>query len=103
MSEPFRAGDRLPSLEVKAFTRDGFINFPVTFPGGVTFRMVGGGRVVTGTASGDALGTIVYNWAAGDLSVAGTYAAVFIATDGAGRTATFPTGTNLELVVVPMI
>ena len=101
MSEPFRAGMRLPSLEVVAFTRDAFINFPTLFPGGVTIRMVGAGRVVTGPATGDALGHIVYDWAVGDLTV-GTYAVVFIGTDASGRQATFPTGTNLEIVVVPL-
>lgn len=102
MSETFREGTRLPSLQALAFTAAGVVDFPSLFPGGVTFRMVGGGRTVTGAASGDAAGVLIYNWAVGDL-VAGTYTAVFIATDGSGRTAAFPTGTNLELVVVPMI
>jgi hypothetical protein len=99
----FRQNTRLPSLEILVFTSGGPVNFPVDFPGGVTYRMVGGGVTITGPATGDSLGRLVYNWNSGDLAVAGTYVAYFIGVDGTGRSAAFPTGTNLEIIVVPTI
>lgn len=98
-----RQNTRLSSLEILAFTTAGPVNFPVEFPGGVTFRMVGQGVTITGPAIGTSLGQLTYDWDVGDLAVAGTYEAYFIGTDGSGRTATFPTGTNLEIIVVPEI
>lgn len=103
MGEPFRKGMRHPPLKVLAFTEAGVVNFPVEYPGGVTFRMVSGATVVTGAASGDAFGVLTYQWGATDLDIVGTYAAYFIATDGAGKTESFPRGYNLEIVVVPTI
>ncbi len=103
MGEPFRQGMRLPSLEVQVYTRERLIDFPAEYPGGVTFRMVGMDVVITGPATGSALGVLVYDWAADDLAIAGTYAACFVGIDATGRAATFPTGSNLEIVVTPAL
>lgn len=99
----FRQNARLPSLEVEVFTATGLVDFPTLFPGGLTYRMVGAGVVITGPATGDANGRLIYNWAAGDLAAAGTYAAYFVGIDASGRVATFPTGYNLEVIVEPTI
>lgn len=98
-----RQGDRLPSLQAKAFTDAGGIVDLTTFTGGITFRMVNGATVITGAASGDAQGNLTYNWGASDTATPGTYAAVFIATDSGGKKQTFPTGDNLQVVIVPSI
>lgn len=99
----FRQGAIHRPLRAVAFTEAGMVDFPAEFPGGVTFRMVSGTTVITGAASGDAAGNLVYQWGVGDLDDVGTYAAVFIATDGSGLTEMFPTDLNLEVVVVAAI
>lgn len=96
-----RQGDRLPPVTASAFTAAGFIDF--TAFSSITFRMVSGSTVVTGTATGDAHGNLSYAWQAGDTNVPGTYEAVFIATDDSGKLQTFPTDTNLTIVVTPDI
>ncbi len=102
MAEPFRQNMQSPALEVRVFTSKAFVDF--TGWTALAFRMVGEGIVVTGSASGDASGTLIYDWAAGDLAVPGNYEAVFTGIDPAGRRATFPTGPeNIDIVVVPDI
>lgn len=95
-----RQNDRLPTIKALAFTEDVLVN--LTAFTSFTFKMVGP-VTKTGTATGNAQGELEYAWAAGDTAEVGTYAAVFIATDGSGKTQTFPTGTNLEVIVVPAI
>ena len=97
-----RQGDLLPALVAQATTETGVVDL-TQFVGGITFRMVCGSTVVTGPATGDASGNLTYNWNSGDTNVAGTYSAVFIGTDGTGKTETFPTGSNLTVIVVPRI
>lgn len=97
----FRQGTRLPSLQAVAYTKTG--NVDLTQFASITFRMVSGSTVVTGPASGDAQGNLTYQWGASDLAVVGTYTAYFIATDGLGKTETFPTDQNLVIEVVPTI
>lgn len=101
MAEHFRQGMRSPALEVKVFTQAAFVDF--TGWTSLAFRMVGAGVVVAGAASASAGGTLIYSWSSSDLAVAGTYAAVFTGIDPNGLPATFPTGANLEIVVVPGI
>lgn len=96
----FRQGSTHRPLRAIAFTETARVDFPAEFPGGVTFKMTNGSTTITGTATGDANGNLVYQWQTHDLDVAGTYAAVFVGTDGAGKTETFPTGTNLTIVIV---
>ena len=96
-----RQGDRLPAIKAQAFTETGAVDL-TTFAS-ITFRMVCGSTVVTGTASGDASGNLTYNLGASDTAVAGTYNAYFIGTDGLGNKETFPTGENLTVVVVPTV
>jgi len=99
----FRQGATHRPLRVVAFTQLALVDFLSEFPGGVTFRMVAGSIVITGTAVGDSQGGLTYQWQDGQLDVPGTYQAYFIGTDGIGRTETFPDGTNLEIEVVPTI
>jgi hypothetical protein len=66
-------------LRVVAFTEAGVVDFPTEFPNGVTFKMTSGATTT------------------------GTYAATFTGTDSLGRTETFPTGSNIEIVVVPAL
>lgn len=101
MAELFRQGMRSPALEVKVFTQTALVDF--TSWTSLAFHMVGAGVVVSGVATAAAGGTLVYSWAAGDLAVAGIYEAVFTGVDPNGLPATFPTGTNLEIVIVPGI
>jgi len=97
----FRQNDRLPALEVRAFTASG--NVDLTAYASIAFRMVSGSTVVTGVATGDVNGLLTYAWGSGDLAVVGVYDAVFLATDGTGRVQTFPTGTNLKIEVIAAI
>ena len=97
----FRQNDRLPAVQAKAFTATGVVD--LTAFASIAFRMVSGSTVVTGVATGDALGNLSYAWGVGDLAVIGKYAAVFQATDGSGRVQTFPTGTNLIIEVIAAI
>lgn len=90
-------------LEVNIFTAVGPVNFPAEFPGGMAFRMVHGSTVVTGSATGDASGNVIYAWGTHDLDIPGTYQAYFTGTDDVGKTETFPRGFNLEITVVPTI
>lgn len=99
----FRQGSTHRPLRARAYTNVGDIDFPREFPGGVTFRMVQGTTVIAGVAHGDRGGNLVYHWGPHDLDTPGTYAAVFIAVDADGRAETFPTDTNLEIVVVPAL
>lgn len=101
MARPIRQGDRLPTLRAVAFTATGVVDFTQFVS--ISFRMVNGETVVTGPASGDASGNLSYAWASGDTDVPGTYAAVFIAVDGTGRQETFPTDSNIEIVIIPAI
>jgi hypothetical protein len=97
-----RQGDRLPALRAVAFTESGLVDL-TQFTGGITFRMVKGATVITGSATGDAIGNLTYQWHVGDTAIAGSYAATFTAIDGAGRQETFPTAQNLAVIVVPAI
>jgi uncharacterized protein YfaS (alpha-2-macroglobulin family) len=65
--------------------------------------MTKGATVVTGSATGDASGNMTYQWATTDLDVVGTYSARFKATDGSGKTESFPRGYNLTIIVEPDI
>jgi hypothetical protein len=103
MAEPFRQGQLHRPLRAIAFTETARVDFPAEFPGGVTFRMVSGSTIITGPATGDASGNLVYQWQSGDLDTVGTYVAYFIGTDAGGETETFPDGTNLSITVVPVI
>lgn len=89
-------------LRATAFKRGSFVDFPAEFPGGIMFKMVGP-VTITGSATGDAVGELIYQWGTHDLDVAGTYAAAFIGTDGSGKTETIPTETNSEIVVIPAL
>ncbi|HET9893218.1 MAG TPA: hypothetical protein VFQ42_22260 [Mycobacterium sp.] len=99
---PIRQGDLLPALTAVAFKLSGAVDF-TAYTGGITFRMVKGSTVITGTATGDALGNLTYQWQSGDTAIAGTYAATFHGVDGGGRPQTFPTDRNLTVVIVPAI
>lgn len=92
-----RQGDRLPPLQALAFTADERVD--LTAFESISFRMWLGETVIEGTATGNADGELEYEWQANDTAIAGTYEAVFIATDGAGRTQTFPSGENLRVIV----
>lgn len=96
-----RQGDRLPAIRAVAFNASGLID--LTAFTSITFRMVFGATVVTGTASGDAQGNLTYQLGASDTAVPGTYAAYFIGTDPTGKVETFPSGDNLTVIVVPTI
>lgn len=99
----FRQGMTHRPLQVKAYRASGRVNFTTEFSS-ITFKMVNGSTIITGSATGDALGILTYQWAANDLNVAGTYAGYFIATDGAARKETFPDdGTELEIIVDPAL
>lgn len=97
MAEAFRKGSTHRPLRAKAFTESAPVDFPTEFPGGVTFKMVGRatGTVVTGSAVGDALGNLTYQWATGNLNVIDTYDAAFTATDGSGRPEIMPTESSI--------
>jgi len=103
MAEPFRQGALHRPLRALAFTETGVVNFPLEFSGGVTFRAVSGSTVIEGPALGDDVGNLVYQWQVGDLDVPGTYRAYFVATDAAGKTETFPDGSEIAFVVVASI
>ena len=103
MAEPFRQGSIHRPLRATVFTEAGVVNLVTEFPNGITFRMVHGVTVIAGEATGDTRGNVTYQWQTGDLDLAGTYQACFIGTDAIGRTETFPSGTNLEIVVIPAI
>ncbi len=97
-----REGDRLPTLRAIAFTDDERVD--LTQFESIVFRMLasdGTTIVDDAAATGDANGNLEYAWADGDTDTPGTYTAVFIATDGAGKTQTFPTASNLTVVIVP--
>lgn len=94
-----RQGDRLPEFRGQAFGADAPVNFPTEFTGGVVFKMVGP-VTVTGSATGDSLGRLVYAWAAGDTDTPGAYEACFVATAGDGRTETFPNDSNIKIEII---
>lgn len=96
-----RQHDTLPALQARAFTDGAFVD--LTQFATIVMRMVSGATVVTGSATGDALGNLSYAWQAGDTDVVGTYAVVFVGTTAGGRVQTFPTGTNLTIEVVAAI
>jgi hypothetical protein len=99
----FRQNSTHRPLRAIAYSQAGLVDFTTEFPGGVTFKMVSGATTVTGTATGDANGNLTYAWAPTDLAVPGTYAATFTAVGEEGLLETMPSGTNLEIVVVPTI
>jgi hypothetical protein len=94
------AGDTATPIRARAFTAADFVDLTVF--SSIAFRMVGP-VTVTGAATGDALGNLSYAWASGDTDDVGTYAAVWICTDGTGRTQTFPQGTSLTVVIVAAV
>jgi hypothetical protein len=98
-----RQNDHLPVFRVKAFTEDAPIDFPTQFPGGVIFKMVGQSLTIQGTATGDAQGNLAYQWTGDDTDVIGAYEAAFVATDGSGRTQTFPSEANLKIEIIKAI
>lgn len=101
----FRQGATHDPLQASAFTSAAPINFPLEFPGGVTFRMVKGSLVIggAGTVTADESGNLSYRWGDGDLDVADTYAAYFVGIDGEGREEVFPRAYDLVVIVVPRI
>jgi hypothetical protein len=96
-----RQGDRLPQIQAVAWRIGGLID--LTQFTSIRFHMVSGTTVKEGPATGDASGNLTYDIAAGDTDVAGTYSAVFIATDPTGKVETFPNGENLIVEVVASI
>lgn len=100
-----RQNDLLPPMKANAFTDSGPVTLATTFTGGIVFRMVHtDGTVVTGAATGDDLGNLTYNWAAGNTTKVGIYAAVFIGTVTAGaKPQTFPTDSNLVVEIIAAI
>lgn len=99
-----RQNDRLPSIKAVAF--DGVTRVDLTVFASITFKMVasdGTVKISAGAATGNANGELEYAWAAGDTDTVGEYQAVFKATDGTGKVQTFPTKTNLVVVVTAAI
>jgi hypothetical protein len=94
------AGDTATPIRARAFTADGYVNLTVF--ASIAFRMVGP-VTVTGAATGDALGNLSYAWAAGDTATVGDYQAVWLATDGSGKTQTFPQGASLTVTIVAAV
>jgi hypothetical protein len=92
-----RQGDTATPLTAKAFDADGYTD--LTAFASIAFRMVGP-DTITGAATGDALGNLSYAWASGDTDTVGEYDAVWVCTDGSGKTQTFPQGTNLTVTIV---
>lgn len=99
-----RQGDRLKIHRAKAYDEDEYADLTL-FVGGIVFKMVSRstGLIVTGTAAGDAVGNLSYEWLAGDTDEVGIYDAVYIGTDATGRTQTFPTDVNLVVEVIAQI
>lgn len=93
-------GDTATPIQARAFTADDFVD--LTAFASVAFRMVGP-VTITGAATGDALGNLSYTWAAGNTATVGEYQAVWIATDGSGKTQTFPQGASLTVTIVAAV
>lgn len=102
-------GNQLPPLDFVMTNPDGS-PADITSPGvTVTFRMKpdGGccGKLITGPIEiiDGAGAAIRYNFAAGDTDDWGFYRAVFVRTDGAGKTEDFPNNGYLVIRVRPKI
>lgn len=99
-----RQNDRLPTIQAIAFDED--VRVDLTVFASIVFRMVaadGTVKIAGAAATGNANGELEYAWAAGDTDTVGEYVAVFKATDGSGKVQTFPTRTNLAVVVTAAI
>lgn len=80
---------------------------PVLYEDGVPVNMTGATSVkisINGgalkTASGNAVGQVTYNWAAGDLPSAGTYKVLVKVEWTSGRTQTFPEDGSFIIKVI---
>lgn len=93
-----RQGDRLPAIEAVVFDEGQRVD--LTAFETIVFRMVSGETEIEGSATGDVNGNLRYELADGDTDTPGTYTAVFVATDSDDRVQTFPTGSNLTVVVI---
>lgn len=93
-----RQGDMLPPIQAIAF--DDGARADLTQFETITFRMVAGETEIEGAATGDSNGVFTYDLADGDTDTPGTYSAVFECVTADGKTQTFPTASNLTVVVI---
>lgn len=100
---PIRQGDLATPARARAFVQGAAVDLTVFVS--ITFRMVhrATGAVITGAATGDAEGVLLYAWGAGETDVLGIYDVTFTALDGAGLPQTFPQDVNLEIEIIPAI
>jgi hypothetical protein len=100
---PIRPGDLLPELVAAATycdPADHGRRKAMDFTGwtSLTFLMVGP-RTITGSASGDALGNLQYDWQPGDTNAPGAYRAWFSGVSPEGKKQTFPTEGAIAIVI----
>jgi hypothetical protein len=89
-----KKGDRRPFANTTLLRGTTVVN--LTAAVGVTFRMrerYDRGILITGAAviTGATLGTVQYQWAAGNTTTPGLYLAEWVVDFGGGQTETFPT------------